>query len=100
VARRTRDGNRVSAKAARAPEWAIVAVLKDGQRLYYQRDEPEPGATGRPLEHWSPYSSDALLFTLESDAASIIAPWAIGAGVAGYEIQKVGRRPPGLRNRH
>jgi hypothetical protein len=95
MARRSSDGNRISAKAAPGRRWAVAVVLADRQRLYYLLSDRHQDTAGHPLEHWSPRSNDAHLFASEAQARQAASAMSVHPGVSDYEVEELRTQPPG-----
>ena len=88
--RRTGRSHRISQKAATAPEWAVVVVLRDGARLYYMPDD----RLGASAERWTELASRAGLWD-EDEARALSAGMDVQGRVVSYEVVRIRRRPPG-----
>ena len=79
--------HRTSAQPSPVEEWAVVVLLRNGDRMYYA-----PGLRSGP--GWTDLVSRATLWG-EAEAGALAEGMDIHGRIVSYEVERVTRRPPG-----
>lgn len=78
----------------RSPEWAIVARLADGSKVYFFLDAGYRDTGGGPLPRWSSRESEAQRFCSEAEAQRLTVTMETNAHAREYLVVRLPLRRP------